>query len=208
MAGETDTHHADTHEAGKSHDASGQAGHAGDLHTGTEAHGGAHHDVGFPPFDVTMFAPQLIWLALSFTVLYLLMSRIALPRIADIIEERGDRIKRDLGTAERLKSETEKALSAYEQALADARGNANEIAKQTRDKLGSEVDAERARVDAEINTKVADAEARILQTRRSALDSVNEIAGDVAGTLVEKLIGTSATADEVKAAVDQIRSNS
>ena len=105
-------------------------------------------------------------------------------------------------------TETEKALNSYEQALADARGNAHEIASQTRDKLGAEVAGERKRVDDEINAKTVDAEKRIAETRQKALASVHEIAGDVAGTLVEKLIGGSVSADELAAAVNQTKPRS
>ena len=90
---------------------------------------------GLPQLNVADFAPQLIWLALTFGLLYLIMSRVALPRIGEVIEERSQRIQRDLDEAERLKGETEKALGAYEQALAEARAKAQGIAKETRDKL-------------------------------------------------------------------------
>ncbi len=221
MANESDTQHAPGTTATKSGDdhttQMSPADHAQhpaadhqkkEMHTSTEAHGGAHNDVGFPPFNAETFAPQLIWLALTFTVLYLILSRIALPRIGEIIEEREDRIQRDLETAERLKSETENALNAYEKALADARSNASEIAKETREKLSGEVDIERKRVDAEINAKVADAETRIAETQQKALASVNEIAGDVAKSLVSKLTGTDVSADEIQAALKAASANS
>jgi len=204
MASQTDTHYAE----GTSSQTQIESGveHAlapgKDLHTQTQTHGGAHEDVGFPPFNPDTFAPQLIWLALTFGALYLLMSRIALPRIGEIIEEREDRIRRDLEIAGRLKTETEKALGAYEQALKDARGNASEIARETREKLAHEVDIERKRVDAETNAKVSEAEARIKETQEKALASVNEIAGDVAGSLVSKLTGGEVSTEEVDAALN------
>ena len=71
----------------------------------------------FPPLDPATFVPQLVWLAIAFGLLYLLLSRVALPRVGEVIEERADRIRRDLDQAEKLKAETEGALAAYEQAL-------------------------------------------------------------------------------------------
>ena len=102
----------------------------------------------FPPLDHTTFVPQLVWLAISFGLLYLLLSRVALPRVGEVIEERADRIRRDLDQAEKLKVETEGALAAYEQALTEARSKAGGIIKTMRDGLTAEVDKERARVEA------------------------------------------------------------
>src|SRR6476646_11159082 len=89
----------------------------------------------FPPLDPGTFAPQLVWLALTFGLLYLLMKRVVLPRVGEVIEERSDRIKRDLTQAEKLKTDTATALANYEQALGDARTTANAIAKGMRDTL-------------------------------------------------------------------------
>jgi len=155
----------------------------------------------FPPLDHTTFMPQLVWLAISFGLLYLLLSRVALPRVGEVIEERADRIRRDLDQAEKLKAETEGALAAYEQALTEARSKAGGIIKTMRDGLTAEVDKERARVEAQIAQKVAEAEARIEQTKSRALASVNDIATETAGAIVKKLIDADVTKDELQKAL-------
>jgi F-type H+-transporting ATPase subunit b len=155
----------------------------------------------FPPLDHTTFVPQLVWLAISFGLLYLLLKRVALPRVGEVIEERADRIRRDLDQAEKLKAETEGALAAYEQALTDARSKAGGVIKTMRDSLTAEVDKERAKVEAEIARKVADAEARIEQTKSRALASVNDIATETAGAIVKKLIGADVSPDELQKAL-------
>lgn len=162
---------------------------------------GAKGSGGLPQLNTEYFAPQLIWLALTFAALYFLMSRIALPRIGEVIEERRDRVQRDLDEAERLKGETEKALAAYEQALTDARGKAQGIAKATRDKLAGEVETERSRVDAQVAQSIADAEKRILETKSRAISQVNDIAADTAGAIVSRLVGSEPTRDEIKSAL-------
>ena len=115
-----------------------------------------------------------------------------------MIEERRDRIKRDLTQAEKLKAETEKALANYEQALGDARAKAGAIAKTMRDKLGAEVERERAKVEAQISAKLAEAESRIAETKARALASVGDIASEVAGSVVSRC-GAEPTKDEVRA---------
>ncbi|HJU76739.1 MAG TPA: hypothetical protein VJ597_02270 [Sphingomicrobium sp.] len=156
---------------------------------------------GMPQFNPEFYPSQLFWLVISFGLLYLILSRVALPRIGEVIEERRDRIQRDLDSAERLKADTEKALADYEKALADARGNANAMAREMRAKLNSEVDRERGRVDGQIGQKLAEAEKRIAATKEKALASVNEIATDTAGEVVRKLLGEPVAPDEVKKAL-------
>ena len=171
-----------------------------ELNTGTEA-AGPGSGGGFPPFNPETFAPQLFWLVLTFGALYLIMSRIALPRIGEVIEERHERIQRDLDNAERLKEETEAAMQAYDQALADARANASSIAGETREKVTSEIDARRTAEEAQFSAKIADAEARISKTREEALSNVDSIASDLGVAMVYQLIGEEAPQDEVQKAL-------
>ena len=157
----------------------------------------------FPPLDPSTFAPQLVWLALTLGLLYLLLKRVALPRVGEVIEERADRIKRDLEQAEKLKADTQAALANYEQALGEARAKANAMAKGMRETLTAEVDKERAKVEAAIAAKLAEAERRIADTKAKALASVGDIAGEVAGAIVSRLIGKEVSKDEVKKALVQ-----
>lgn len=158
---------------------------------------------GLPQLNVPDMAPQLIWLAITFVVLYLVLSRLTLPRIESVIEERQNRIQRDLDEADRLKGETEEALAAYEQSLAEARANATTIARETRDKLAAEVETERSKVEADLAAKLAEAEDRISATKAAAMANVTDIASETAGDVVKKLIGVDASPDEVRAALQQ-----
>src|SRR5262245_48165186 len=110
-----------------------------ETHTTTTSigHEPGHKKV-FPPLDPSSFVPQLFWLAVAFGLLYLLVKRVALPRVGDVIEERRERIDRDLAKAENLKSETEQALASYERALGEARAEASAIAKDMHAKLTAE----------------------------------------------------------------------
>ncbi len=143
-----------------------------------------------PQLDFATFTPQLIWLAITFIGLYLLMARVALPRIGGVIEQRRSKIADDLDAAQTLKNDTDKAIAAYEQELAEARAKAHAIAQETRDQLNAEVEAERNKVDAEIAEKVANAEKAIAATKAQALKDVRKIAGDVAGDIVRQLTGS------------------
>ncbi|MCK0195975.1 F0F1 ATP synthase subunit B [Ancylobacter sp. 6x-1] len=178
-------------------------------HNGVEigATPGEAHAGGFPPFDAHTFPSQLIWLAITFGALYLLMSRIALPRIGTILEERHDRIADDIEEAGRLKAESEAAAEAYEQALATARGKAHAIAAETRDRLSADAEASRKSLEAGLNDKLSAAEAQIAATKTSAMSNVRGIAVDAAGAIVSGLIGTQPAPQQVEAAVDAVVKN-
>jgi F-type H+-transporting ATPase subunit b len=175
---------------------------AGEVHATTEE-GSGHEATVFPPFDATTFASQILWFALTFAALYVLMSRVAIPQIGSIIDKRKARIEGDLKEAERLRGETDKAVAAYEQALADARANAHAIAEETRASIKADLDGKRKAVEDDLSKKVAAAEARIAENKNAALGRVNEIAAETATALVTQLTG-EANAAEVNAAVAEV----
>lgn len=153
---------------------------------------------GLPQLNPDHFTPQLFWLALTFITLYFILAKIALPRIGEVIDERKDRIARDIEAATRLKADTDKALADYEKALADARSNASGIAKEMRDKLARDADAERAQIERQIGAKLQDAETRIAATKTKSLSAVNDIAAETAHAVVSKLIGQDVSLDDIK----------
>ncbi|MCP4382370.1 MAG: F0F1 ATP synthase subunit B [Hyphomicrobiales bacterium] len=155
----------------------------------------------FPPFDATTFASQLLWFAITFVLLYYLMAKVALPRIAGILEGRRDRIAADLDQAERLKGESEDAAAAYEKALADARARASGIADGAREVARNKADAQRVEVEASLADKLTEAEARIAEIKEQALAEVGAIASDTAEAVVGALIDAKPSAADVKSAV-------
>ena len=154
-----------------------------------------------PQLDFTSWPPQLIWLAITFTALYFLMARIALPRIATVLEQRRDRIAADLDAAARLKQETEDAIRSYEAALAEARAKAHAIAAENRDRLNAELDAERAKIDKRTAARTAEAEKRIAAMKQAALGEVDRAASETAEAIVRLLIGAKPAKKDVAAAV-------
>ncbi len=156
---------------------------------------------GLPQLNPADFSPQLVWLAVTFVVLYFILARVALPRIGEVIEERKDRVQRDLQAAERFKKETDEALAAYEKALGEAHQKASGMAREMREKLAGETDKERAQVESQLASKLGEAEARIAETKSKALASVNEIAAETASAVVGKLLGEDVSPAEVKKVV-------
>ena len=175
----------------------------GEVHATTEAHADEEHTGAFPPFNPAGFGGQLLWLAITFGALYLVMSRMALPRIGGILETRRMRIEGDLKEAERLRLETDRALAAYEAALAEARQNAHAIAEETRSSIKADIDNKRKSVEADLAGRVAGAEAGIQKSKLAALSNVDAIAAETAQELVAKLVG-KVTPAQAKSAVAQV----
>jgi len=158
-----------------------------------------------PQLNPPDWAPQLIWLAITFSILYLLMKRVALPRIGSVIEMRSARIASDLDSADKLRRETQEAIAAYEQALAEAKARAHSIAQAGCNRLKEEVAAERAALERDLAGKAAEAEARIHAAKTSALKEVNAVASETAAKIVRRLIGIAPSPPEAATAVAAAR---
>ncbi|MEJ8473478.1 F0F1 ATP synthase subunit B [Roseibium algae] len=161
----------------------------------------AEHGAGFPPFDSSTFASQILWLAITFGLFYWIIKNVALPRIAGILEDRKDRIAGDLAEANRLKQETDAAIAAYEQALTEARNKAHGIAHDTRTKLKADQEARREKAEAELVKKLTAAETHIADIKTEALSQIGEIAGETTTALVEALMGKAPTKADLNKAL-------
>jgi len=155
----------------------------------------------FPPFQSQYYPSQFLWLALSFLLLYVLMSKVALPRIGSIIAARSKRIADDIASANNFKERADAAHAAYEKALADARSRAQAIANTTREQQAAAAEETNKRLEAQLHERLAAAEKSIAATRGAAMGNVGAIAADTAAAIVERLIGKAPAAHEVTAAL-------
>lgn len=174
------------------------AGEAGHTTESTGAEGG--HG-GFPPMDAHSFPSQIFWLVIFFGLLYLLMSKVALPRMASVLSNRHKAIESDLSKASALKHETEAAIQHYEKSLADARANAQGIAAETRAKMNAEIEAERAALEKTLNAKLAEADSRINASKAKSMQDVNEVAAETAAEIVSALTGATVSKDQAAKAI-------
>lgn len=168
--------------------------------TAADAAPGAATAPGMPQLDFTTWGNQIFWLLVTLVVIYFVLSRIALPRIASVLEDRQNTILKDITTAEDLKRRAVEAEKAYDAALVQARTEAGRIAAQARTAIQADLDAAIAKADAEIAERTAEGEAAIAAIRRSASDSVAAVATDTAEALVAAL-GGKTDAATVAAAV-------
>lgn len=154
-----------------------------------------------PQLIVADFLPQLIWLAITFGALYLIISRLAIPKIGSVIEQRHGRIATDVAEAARLKADTEKAIESYDAALAEARANAHTIVSENRAQMTAEINKEAAALDERLAKKLAEAEASITKTRDAAMTQVSGIAQETAAAIVTELLGKKPSKAAISSAV-------
>jgi F-type H+-transporting ATPase subunit b len=155
----------------------------------------------FPPFDTSTFPGQLFWLAVTFGLLYYLMSKVALPRVAGILEDRTNRIDGDLAAASAMQEKAKAAGEAYEKLLAEARSNAQGIGQKAKDEANAAMEQRRKSVEAEMAAKLAASETDINAARDKAMANVADIAGDAAMEIVKRISGVAPKADVVAKAV-------
>ncbi|SDO23684.1 F-type H+-transporting ATPase subunit b [Lutimaribacter pacificus] len=167
--------------------------HAADAANGASA-------PGMPQLDFSNWGNQIFWLLVTLVVIYFVLSRIALPRIAAVLAERQGTITNDIAAAEDLKAKAVEAEEAYNKALADARAEAQRIIAEAKAEIQADLDAATAKADAEIAARTAEGEKKIAEIRAGAMQSVEEVARDTAAEIVAAM-GGKADAKTVAAAV-------
>jgi F-type H+-transporting ATPase subunit b len=157
-----------------------------------------------PQFDPAVWSPQLVWLAISFIALYIVMSRVVLPRISAVLEEREFRINDALRKAEALKREAEDAALGYEKLMAEARAKAHDAVQTVRDDAAAKAAERHAELSSRLGEELTAAEARIAAARTQAVAGIRDIAVDIAGAAAERLLGEPLTKRVVTSAVDAV----
>jgi F-type H+-transporting ATPase subunit b len=156
-----------------------------------------------PQLEVGDYVPQLIWLAISFALLYFLMSRLALPRIARVLGERKARIDGDLDKARRAQQQSETALQRYEAEIAAAKAKGQGTIRAAREKLESELSGKRAVLDRQLAEKAADTEKRVHGLLERASNEMEAMTAGVVNDIVKELAGVEVSENEVRAALRQ-----
>jgi F-type H+-transporting ATPase subunit b len=157
-----------------------------------------------PQFDPAVWMPQLVWLAITFVVLYLLMARVALPRVSEVLEDREARINESLRQAERLRHNAEDAVAAYERTIAEVRAKAAAEVRTAREQAAAEAAQRNAELSERLAAEISAAEQRINQAREAAIAGLRDVAITVSGAAVERLIGQRVEATALASAVDAV----
>ena len=157
---------------------------------------------GMPQLNISDFTPQLVWLAIWFVILYVLMAWFGLPRIKAVMEARRRRREDDLARAAQLKAEAETASTAYQKALSDARAQALATIKASSDRMAAEAAERQRSLAAALAQQIEEAERRIAASKQQALADIRSVAVDVGRSVVEKLTGSAPDMGRMTAAVE------
>jgi F-type H+-transporting ATPase subunit b len=168
---------------------------------GVDAHNAADAAPGMPQLDFSSFPNQIFWLVVALVIIYMILSRVALPRIGSILAERQGTITNDIAAAEDLKHKALEAEEAYNQALADARVEASRIVAEAKSVIQADLNDAIVKADAEISVKSAESEKAIAEIRAGAVDSIKEVAKDTAKEIILAM-GGKADARTVTSAVN------
>ncbi len=172
-----------------------------------EAHGeAAEHGGGMPQLETASYPSQILWLIVSFGLLYWLMKSRGLPRVAEILETRRGRVDNNLERAQRLRGEAETAFKQQEDAVAVAHAKAGDDVRALREKVNAETAERQQELDAKLDARINEAEARIGRSREAALAEVDGVAAEVANAMIERLVGKPMPEADVKAAVENVKS--
>jgi F-type H+-transporting ATPase subunit b len=150
------------------------------------AHGG-EHAATFPPFDPSLFASQLVWFAITFGILYVVLATWALPKVQSVLDSRASALRGDLEAAARESAAAEAAHQEMERVSAAARADARKLVEDMRAKAQAELAAEQAVSDKALAEQLNQAETRIQETRRGAIAQVSGVADDLAREIVTRL---------------------
>lgn len=176
--------------------AGGEATHAT---TGAE---GEHKSGGMPQLNFADFPPQVIWLAVTFVILLIVMSKLALPRVAGVIEQRENRIKSDLDRAERVKADADAALAAYQKTMADARAKAQAELRQGQAAIAAETAKRDTAFAQALAQRTKAAEDGIAAAKSRALSDLRGVGAEITASVLSKVAGVNLPADQVRGAVD------
>jgi len=164
------------------------------------AHGGGHYE-GMPQLNFEWFPNQMFWLVVTLVVIYLILVKVALPRIANVLSDRAKAISSDLEQAELLKQKAAAAEDAYNKALADARAEAGRIVAETKAEIQKDLDVAIEKADAEIAAKAAESEAAIAEIRAGAVEAIEVVAKDTAEAIIASVLPAVGDEKSIAAAV-------
>jgi F-type H+-transporting ATPase subunit b len=159
---------------------------------------------GLPQLDVATYPPQLIWLVITFAVLFMLMSRVSLPRISQVLEERQHKINDNLKKAEAFKEEAKAAATGYEKTLTEAHAHAHAIMLETHNRIANDADKKQTKLSEELESEIKAAEGRIFDAKNTAMASLSDVAAEVALCATQKVSGESLSDKDVAKMVSAV----
>ena len=161
-------------------------------------------EAGMPQLDPKYWASQVFWLILVFTILYLLIAKVFLPKIKKNLDDRDSKIKEDLDEAHNLKGVSEKKLKEYDAIIKNSKKEISKILLDSKNKLDKDIQSKKLIMEKEIENEIVKAQKEVLELKNNSINSINSIAQDIASNIIEKLSGDKLNESNVKAVVEDV----
>ena len=158
-------------------------------------------EAGMPQLDPTYWASQAFWLILIFSLLYLTLSKLFIPKIKNSIDQRENKIKDDLDEAQKLKNLAEQKLKEYEQSIENAKKEVQKIIFESKNELNSQIQSKKKKFDKEIESEIKTVEKEIEDFKKESLKSISTISEEMASRVIEKISGEPMNQSSIKAAI-------
>ena len=159
---------------------------------------------GMPQLNPEFWTSQIFWLILVFSILYLVIWKVFLPKITYSIENRKSRVVNDLDEAQKLKESAEKKLKEYNQIIENSKKEAKKIIDDGVKKLGRDIENKKQKFDIEIEKELANVEKEIKELKKSSISNINKIAVETSSEIIQQIIGTDVNKSNVSAIVDDV----
>ena len=159
---------------------------------------------GMPQLNPEFWVSQIFWLTLTFGILYVVLSKLILPKISNNLESRKSQILENIEAAEKQREDSEAKLEEYEKIISKSKLEAKNIFSQSREKVLKDISAKREVLDKQIDEEISKAELEISNLRESAPDKINMIAIETSSELIQKLIGAEVNNSSISAIVDDL----
>ncbi len=160
-------------------------------------------EAGMPQLDPKYWASQAFWLAITFLALYLVISKIFIPKIENNIDSRENKIRKDLEEAKTFKEESEKKLKAYNEIILKAQNDSKKIISESRQKLNEEMQVKKKEVQKKIELEMKNAEKEIEKFKKESIGKVDLISTEITSNLLKNIFGEEPNESSVKATVSQ-----
>jgi len=161
-------------------------------------------EAGMPQLDPKYWASQAFWLILVFSVLYISISKLYLPKIKENLDNRENKIKEDLEEANNLKALSEKKLKEYEIIIENSKKDVAKILIDSKNNLQKDIQNKKENVEKEIENEIIKAQKEILELKRSSINSINSISKEIVSNIIEKISGDKLNESSVKAVIDDV----
>ena len=159
---------------------------------------------GMPQLNPEFWISQIFWLTLTFGILYILLSKLILPKISANLELRKSQIQENIEAAEKQRQSCESKLKEYDDIISKSKLDANNIFKETRENVLKEISAKKEALDKQIDEEIKKVEKEINLLKEGASEKINKIAIDTTSELLVKLIGTEVNNSSISAIVDDL----